>query len=66
MCAGSPLMLMVGASESGVGPGPGNRTYVGQDIFVAAGQQVHNATCFFARCRWRAMLRGVCWFCLGA
>jgi hypothetical protein len=29
------------------GQGPGNRTYVGQDIFVAAGQQVHNATCLF-------------------
>ena len=26
---------------------PGNRTYVGQDIFVAAGQQVHDATCVF-------------------
>lgn len=26
---------------------PGNRTYFGQDIYVAAGQEVHNATCFF-------------------
>jgi hypothetical protein len=26
---------------------PGNRTYIGQDIFVASGQQVHNATCLF-------------------
>lgn len=26
---------------------PGNRTYIGQDIFVASGQQIHNATCFF-------------------
>jgi hypothetical protein len=26
---------------------PGNRAYVGQNIFVAAGQQVHNATCLF-------------------
>jgi hypothetical protein len=26
---------------------PGNRAYVGQDIFVAAGQEVHNATCMF-------------------
>ena len=28
-------------------PSPGNRAYVGQNIFVAAGQQVHNATCLF-------------------
>jgi UDP-3-O-[3-hydroxymyristoyl] glucosamine N-acyltransferase len=26
---------------------PGNRTYIGQDVFVAAGQEVHNATCLF-------------------
>jgi hypothetical protein len=38
-----PLLLTVGA----FGQAPGNRTYVGQDVFVAAGQQVHNATCFF-------------------
>ncbi|MDQ2834382.1 MAG: hypothetical protein M3Y50_11665 [Acidobacteriota bacterium] len=29
------------------GRAQGNRTYVGQDVFVAAGQQVHNATCLF-------------------
>jgi hypothetical protein len=38
-----PLLLAAGAH----GQSPGNRTYVGQDIFVAAGQQVHNATCLF-------------------
>jgi hypothetical protein len=38
-----PLLLTVGA----LGQAPGNRTYVGQDIFVASGQQIHNATCFF-------------------
>ena len=38
-----PLLLTVGA----LGQAPGNRTYLGQDIFVAAGQQVHNATCLF-------------------
>lgn len=42
-----PLMLMVGALGQGLAQGSGNRTYVGQDIFVAAGQQVHNATCLF-------------------
>jgi hypothetical protein len=26
---------------------PGNRTYIGEDVFVASGQQVHNATCLF-------------------
>src|SRR5260370_1921802 len=38
-----PLLLAAGA----LGQSLGNRTYVGQDIFVAAGQQVHNATCLF-------------------
>lgn len=26
---------------------PGSRTYFNQDIFVAQGQQIHNATCWF-------------------
>jgi hypothetical protein len=38
-----PLLLTVGA----LAQAPGNRTYVGQDVFVAAGQQVHNAVCLF-------------------
>lgn len=38
-----PLLLTVGA----LAQGPGSRTYIGQDIFVASGQQVHNATCLF-------------------
>lgn len=38
-----PLLLAAAA----LGQSPGSRTYVGQDIFVAAGQQVHNATCLF-------------------
>lgn len=38
-----PLLLMTGA----LGQPSGNRMYLGQDIFVAAGQQVHNATCLF-------------------
>jgi hypothetical protein len=42
-----PLLLMVGALGQGLAQVSGNRTYVGQDIFVAAGQQVHNATCLF-------------------
>ncbi len=38
-----PLLLTAGA----LGQAPGNRTYVGQDVFVASGQQIHNATCLF-------------------
>jgi hypothetical protein len=38
-----PLLLTVGA----LGQTPGNRTYLGEDVFVASGQQVHNATCLF-------------------
>jgi hypothetical protein len=38
-----PLLLAAGA----LGQAPGSRTYIGQDVFVAAGQQVHNATCLF-------------------
>ncbi|HSY70565.1 MAG TPA: hypothetical protein VK813_18080 [Edaphobacter sp.] len=38
-----PLLLTAGA----LGQAPANRTYVAQDIFVASGQQIHNATCFF-------------------
>ena len=37
------LLLTVGAW----GQGPGNRTYFNEDIFVASGQQIHNATCIF-------------------
>jgi hypothetical protein len=38
-----PLLLTVGV----LGQTPGNRAYIGQDVFVASGQQVHNATCLF-------------------
>src|SRR5271155_2319611 len=36
------MLLTVGA----LGQAP-NRSYVGEDIFVASGQQIHNATCIF-------------------
>jgi hypothetical protein len=26
---------------------PGSRAYIGEDVYVASGQQVHNATCIF-------------------
>jgi hypothetical protein len=38
-------MLLLTASARG--QRPGNRSYVGEDIYVASGQQVHNATCVF-------------------
>jgi hypothetical protein len=38
------LMLSMAAGARGQAP---NRTYVGEDIFVASGQQIHNATCVF-------------------
>ena len=37
------LLLLITASA--LGHAQGNRTYMGQDIFIASGQQVHNATC---------------------
>src|SRR5271170_4750579 len=36
------MLLTVGA----LGQAP-NRSYVGEDIYVASGQQIHNATCIF-------------------
>lgn len=40
------VVMLVFASAM-VGQAPRNRTYVGEDVFVAAGQQIHNATCLF-------------------
>ena len=34
-------------ASAALGQSPGNRTYFGEDIYVASGQQVHNATCVF-------------------
>ena len=44
----SLIMLLVGLSGiTARGEGPGSRTYFNEDIFVAQGQQIHNATCIF-------------------
>ncbi len=43
----SSFVLSFLLAAGALGQAPGNRTYVGQDIFVASGQQVHNATCLF-------------------
>jgi hypothetical protein len=37
---------------------PGNRTYIGQDIFIASGQRVHNATCLFCSVQVEGELSG--------
>jgi hypothetical protein len=39
------LMMMV--APVALAQEPGSRMYVGQDIYVAQGQQIHNASCFF-------------------
>ncbi|HTD96984.1 MAG TPA: hypothetical protein VK627_08640 [Edaphobacter sp.] len=41
------LGLTLLLAPAALGQTPRNRTYVGQDVFVAAGQQVHNAICLF-------------------
>jgi hypothetical protein len=38
-----PLLL----AASALGQAPGNRSYFGEDIYIASGQQVHNAVCVF-------------------
>ena len=38
------MTMLLTAGAMGQAP---NRAYFGEDIFVAAGQQVHNATCLF-------------------
>src|SRR5271170_3521553 len=38
------MTMLVTAGAFGQAP---NRSYMGEDIFVASGQQVHNATCIF-------------------
>ncbi len=41
------FVLILFLASAALADTPGNRAYVGQDIFVAAGQEVHNATCVF-------------------
>jgi carbonic anhydrase/acetyltransferase-like protein (isoleucine patch superfamily) len=41
------VMSMTLAQAAFAQAAPGSRTYVGQDVFVASGQQIHNATCLF-------------------
>jgi hypothetical protein len=41
------LFLTFVLASAALGQSPGNRTYFGEDIYVAPGQQVHNAICIF-------------------
>jgi hypothetical protein len=41
------LALVLLLAPAAFAQAPGNRTYIGEDIFVASGQQIHNATCIF-------------------
>jgi hypothetical protein len=41
------LFLTLLLASAALGQSPGNRTYFGEDIYVASGQQIHNATCIF-------------------
>jgi len=47
-------VLTVGA----LAQAPADRTYVGQDIYIASGQQVHNAVCFFCSVQVEGELTG--------
>ncbi|WP_158945695.1 hypothetical protein [Granulicella sp. S190] len=40
-------MFLLLLASTALGQSPGNRAYFGEDIYVASGQQVHNATCVF-------------------
>jgi NDP-sugar pyrophosphorylase family protein len=44
---GLTLVLLGFAAVATAQQQPGNRTYIGQDIYIAVGQQVHNAVCVF-------------------
>lgn len=41
------VFLLTLSSAAARAQSPGSRTYFNQDIFVAQGQQIHNATCIF-------------------
>lgn len=54
LCFAAPVLALQSAQSAQTTPSVvssprphANRTYLGQDIFVASGQQIHNATCLF-------------------
>ncbi len=57
------VVLPLGRAVAAVEPGPAHsaaadRTYFGQDIYVAPGQEVRNATCFFCSVQLEGDLSG--------
>ena len=44
---GLVFLLLAGAPGQAQQPGSGSRIFFNEDIFVAQGQQIHNATCLF-------------------
>lgn len=55
---GLTLLLALTSGSAMLAQSPGNRTYIGQDIYIAAGQQVHNATCLFCSVQVEGELTG--------
>jgi hypothetical protein len=57
-----PMIVLLGslgfASVATAQQSAGNRAYIGQDIFVASGQQVHNAICLFCSVQVEGNLTG--------
>jgi hypothetical protein len=52
------LLSSLGVAAVASAQQPANRTYIGQDIYIAAGQQVHNATCIFCSVQVEGNLTG--------
>jgi hypothetical protein len=56
-----PMLVLLGSlgfASVATGQPVGDRTYIGQDIFIAAGQQVHNVTCIFCSVQVEGSLTG--------
>jgi hypothetical protein len=51
-------VLLLLFSAGALGQTLGNRSFVGEDVFVAAGQHVHNATCLFCSVQVEGELTG--------
>jgi hypothetical protein len=52
------IVLTLLLASAALGQTPGNRTYIGEDIYVASGQQVKNATCVFCSVQVEGELTG--------
>jgi len=52
------LLGSLGFASAATAQPVGDRTYFGQDIYIAAGQQVHNVTCLFCSVQVEGSLTG--------